>query len=114
MAAHLATQEVIWTRRLLADLGFPQALPTPLFSDNQAAIRLVWNPEFHRRTKHIDIKFHMIREAQVNGQNATQYVPTADQIADMFTKPLTKEKFARMRGLIELTGQAPPDAGVEA
>jgi hypothetical protein len=61
VAASLTSKEAVWARRLLADIGFNQQVPTPLYSDNQSAIRLVQNPEFHKRTKHIDVVFHLIR-----------------------------------------------------
>jgi len=56
----------------------------------------------------------MIHEAQENGQITTEYVPTTYQIANIFTKPLTKEKFTYMPGLIGLPGKIPQDAGLEA
>lgn len=106
VAAHLCSQEVIWMCRLLADLCCPQAHPTVLYSDNQAAIRLVRNPEFHRRTKHIDVKFHKLREAEANGELQITYINTADQIADVLTKALPRDKFQRMKGLLGLTDTA--------
>jgi hypothetical protein len=60
VAAHLASKEVVWLRRLLGDIGLAQMWPTTLHSNNQACIRLVHNPEFHRRTKHIDVAYHVI------------------------------------------------------
>lgn len=77
--------------------------PTCLWSDNQAAIRLVRNPEFHRRTKHIDVKYHIIREAHVGGQINVNYVGTNDQVADLFTKPLPRDRFERLRGLLGMS-----------
>ena len=66
LAAHVATKELLWERRLLAALGYPQCNPTPMFSDNQPTIRLVRNPEQHQKTKHIDVLFLVIREHQTN------------------------------------------------
>jgi hypothetical protein len=103
MAAHLATNEVIWMRQLLAELGYPQRAPTLLRSDNQAAIRLVHNPEFHKRTKHVDVKYHILREHLLNNVISIAYIPTNDQLADLFTKPLPRDKFLRMIHLIGLT-----------
>jgi hypothetical protein len=51
LAAHVATKELLWERRLLIALGFPQRNPTTLYYDNQPAIRLVHNPEHHQQTK---------------------------------------------------------------
>ena len=57
-----STKELIWMRRLLASVGCEQTGPSTLYCDNQGAIKLVHNPEFHRRTKHIDVKYHFIRQ----------------------------------------------------
>lgn len=57
-----ATKEVVWTRRLLNELGIHQEKATILYCDNAAAQLLVENPVYHRRTKHVDIKFHYTRE----------------------------------------------------
>jgi hypothetical protein len=93
----------VWARRLLSDLGFPQSNPTPLYSDNQSAIRLVLNPEFHKRTKHIDVLFHLIREFQARGDIAVSYVPTRLQLADILTKALTPEIFHKLRSALNLS-----------
>lgn len=71
-----------------------------LFCDNQSSIRLIKNPEFHKRTKHIDVKYHFIREKFSNGFFDLQYVSTDDQVADILTKPLAKDKFTRFRSLM--------------
>ena len=63
LAASSTTKEIIWHRRLLNRLGKPLSSPTPLFTDNQSALRFIKNLEFHRRTKHIDVQYHVIREA---------------------------------------------------
>lgn len=83
-----ATKETVWMRNLLQNIGLEQSAPTVLFCDNQSAIRLVRNPEFHKRTKHIDVQFHFIREKQEDGTIDVQYIPTDQQLADIFTKPL--------------------------
>jgi len=102
VVAALATQEVIWMRRLLLSIRSPQLLPTPLFSDNQSAIRLVQNPVFHQKTKHIAIKYHKIRDAQRDREVLLTYVSTVDQLADVFTKPLPRDKFQRIVALAGL------------
>lgn len=90
-------------RQLLHDLGYPQLAPTVLHSDNQAAIRLVRNPEFHKRTKHVDIKYHIIREHLANNLIAVVYVPNANNVADVLTKPLPRDKFHQLLNLLGLT-----------
>lgn len=61
--------------------------------DNQSAVKLANNPEFHKRTKHIDIRFHYTRELVENKEIAIEYVSAEDQKVDILTKPLLKTKF---------------------
>lgn len=89
-----ATQEAIWMRQLTTDLNLKNKADKPiiLFEDNQSAICIVKHPQFHGRTKHIEIKYHFTQD-QVNiGTNELQYCRTEDMMADMFTKALAKEK----------------------
>lgn len=62
MAAAEGAKAAVWLRQLLKDIGYEQMTSTPIFIDNQSAIRLVRNPELHHRTKHIDVRYHFIRE----------------------------------------------------
>lgn len=71
--------------------------PVELFIDNQSCIRLVRNPEYHQRTKHIDIQYHFVRERQASGDIDTKYISTERQLADICTKPLPKERFCLLR-----------------
>ena len=57
-------------------------------SDNQGAIKLSKNSVFHKRTKHIDVRYHFIRDHQLNNQIELQFIPTEKQPADMFTKSI--------------------------
>ena len=91
IALYTVTKEVIWCRRLLADLGFPQTAPTVIYTDSQSALRLAMNPEYHAQTKHIDIKYHYTREQILLQSIQLQYVNMHAQIADILTKPLTPE-----------------------
>ena len=100
IAATSALQEAMWLRALLNDLNFKQEQPTVINEDNQGAIALCKNPKFHARTKHIDIRYHFIREQIDNLQITLQYCSTEDMIADMLTKPLGKTKFQKFRDLM--------------
>jgi len=111
IAASLTSKEIVWARRLLHDLGFPQSKPTSLFSDNQSAIRLVQNPEFHKRTKHIDVVYHLIREIQNRGEITIFYVPTRLQLADILTKALTPDVFHKLRAALNLGSKVPSQVG---
>lgn len=103
IAASAATKEAIWLRYLLKDIIEEVGEPTVLSVDNQSAIRLIRNPEFHKRTKHIDIRYHFVREKYVNGEIKLEYVPSEEQLADIFTKPLARDRFETIRYKIGVT-----------
>lgn len=90
VALTMAAQEAVWIRRLLTDLKVPQDHPTVLMEDNQGAICIAKNPVSHSRTKHIDVRYHYIREALIDKTIELKYCPTNEMIADLFTKPLHK------------------------
>ncbi len=100
VAATAAAKEVVWMRRLLEDIGCSQNQPTVLHIDNQSAIRLIRNPEFHQRTKHIDVKYHFIRDLQESKVIDAQYVCTENQLADLLTKGLDGPRFRKLRSEI--------------
>ena len=92
MAMYAALQELVWLRGVLEELGLPIGVPTPLFIDNQSAQDLAMNPVAHKRSKHIAIKYHWIREhVGEDGFRTAEcfHVATGDQSADIFTKALT-------------------------
>lgn len=92
MAASHAIKELIWLKRLLAELSPIEMTPPIFFMDNQSAIRLVKNPEFHKRTKHIDVRYHFIREKFEDGVFDLKYIETNKQLADVMTKALPRIK----------------------
>ena len=92
-----ASTEITWMRHFLRDIDALQTLPTILLCDNQSAIKLVHNPEFHQRTKHIDVKYHFIRKQQTNGNIDVNYIESQNQRADILTKPLSSQIFNKLR-----------------
>ena len=101
-----AAKEAIWLRNLLRELR-PQdkesaAKAVIIFGDNQGAIALAKNPEFHARSKHIAIRHHFIREKVSEGTIDLQYTPTECQVADGLTKPLARDKFIEFRNALGL------------
>ena len=92
-----AAQETIWLRNLLKDINILQPGATTLYEDNQGAIALSKNPKNHPRTKHIDIKYHYVRETVENNFINLLYCPTADMLADVMTKGLPKYSFEKFR-----------------
>ncbi|KAK0596555.1 hypothetical protein LWI29_016765 [Acer saccharum] len=103
VAAAKATSQAIWLRRILEDIGEKQEDPTVLYCDNKSAIAMGKNPISHDRTKHIAIKFHFIREAVEQGEIQLMYCRTQDQMADVLTKAVTRDKFIYLRELIGVT-----------
>jgi hypothetical protein len=95
-------KEILWVRQFLGELVAKFVSPTPLLSDNQSAIALAKNNKFHARSKHIDIRYHFIREAVENEIVKLSYVPTGDNTADIFTKPLAAPKFTAFRNALGL------------
>ena len=86
---------MLWIRNQLRDYGLVLER-IPLLCDNTSAISIVSNPVNHSRTKHIDIRYHFIREHAHNGTIELHYVPTDKQLADIFTKPLDEATFNRL------------------
>ncbi|POM67427.1 RxLR effector candidate protein, partial [Phytophthora palmivora] len=92
MALYNAIQEAVWLRQLLKDLGYENKGATTIYQDNQGCIALAKNPAYHTRTKHIDIKFHFLREKVESKTVELEYKPTDEMIADGFTKALARDK----------------------
>jgi hypothetical protein len=92
--------EVVWLRRLLQDVGEEQKEPTMIKCDNQSSIKLVNNPIFHARTKHVDAQFHFVREKLQSNEIALMYCNTCENVVDIFTKPLGKIKFELFREML--------------
>ena len=95
-----AGKEAIWLRSLLLQLHAVPKVSTVIWADNQGAIALGENPEFHRRTKHIDAKWHWVREAIEEGKILVEYIPTNLMAADGLTKALPPAKFQRFLGMM--------------
>lgn len=103
IVGHLASHKITRIRSLLCDIGAHQLYPTTLHNDNQSTIKLVMNFVHHRRTEHIDLKYHILRKCDHNGVTPITYICIVDQIADILIKPLPRDKFQRMRNMIGLT-----------
>ena len=102
MAAHAATCEALWIRSLLKELGWEQENPTVIQDDNTGCIALSKNPGNHGRTKHMDIKYHGLRENVLNKNVELQYCNTKDNVADMMTKGLPEKTFVKHRDSVGL------------
>lgn len=94
MALASAVQESMYLVQLLHGLDKNKHhTPVLIYEDNQGTIELSKNPVCRQRSKHIDVKYHFVRSAHVDGKVKIQYCPTEHMLADVLTKPLTKPKF---------------------
>lgn len=91
-AAVQATKEAIWLRNILEEMGFKQNTPTTIFCDNQAAIALSRNPEYHARSKHVDIQYYFLRHHVDKKTVELKFIRSDQMAADGLTKPLTRQK----------------------
>ena len=97
-----ATKEALWLQAFLQEIQGLSTGPLNVNCDNQGAIALAKDNKFHACTKHIDICYHFIREAVEDKKIAVKYIPTDDNTADIFTKPLAKPKFHHFVKLLGL------------
>jgi hypothetical protein len=96
IAAASGACQGVWLSRLLADLVGGDVKFT-LLIDNRSAEELSKNPVFHERSKHIDTRYHFIRECVTNGKVEVKHVSTDDQLAEILTKALGRVKFIELR-----------------
>ena len=86
-----AVKHLLWCKRLIKEFGYN--IQPEILIDNQSSIKIIKNPKFHNRTKHIDVRYHYIREMYNEKQFAVNYVPSDKNKADFLTKPLNNIKF---------------------
>eukprot|EP00253_Pinus_taeda_P011792 PITA_11792 len=103
VAATAASCQEVWMRRMLRSLGQEQAKATAIFCENSSTIALSKNSVFHKRTKHIDTRFHYIRELVSNGEIALEHCRTHEQVADILTKPPDQKSFQFWRKCLGMT-----------
>ena len=97
-----ATKESLWLTGLVKELGIQQS-GVQLYCDSQSAIYLAKNQVYHARTKHIDMRFHKIRELVYSGELLLEKVHTSENATDMLTKPVTTENFKHCLNLINVS-----------
>ncbi|GMI71562.1 hypothetical protein HRI_000825500 [Hibiscus trionum] len=101
MAVVEAAKEALWLIRLVKELSIRQG-GVQLHCDSKSAIHLAENQMYHARTKHIDVRFHNIRELIASGEILLQKVHTADNPADMLTKHVTTDNFKHCLDLLNV------------
>lgn len=108
-----ATKEVIWIRELMKCFNISVDKPTDIYVDNQSCVKIAENEKFSNRTKHIDTKFHFIRDQARKKVIAFKYVPSNENLADMMTKPLGPSKLKELRNAAGLNHEGAKDSDFE-
>ena len=101
MALSDCARQVTWIRSLLGELGY-KLKAIPICGDNQGSIFMASNPVTEPRSKHIDIRYHGIRELVAKGKVELYFIDGAENPADLLTKNLPREKFAKFRAQLGL------------
>ncbi|XP_071685349.1 uncharacterized protein [Lolium perenne] len=92
-----AVADCVWLRQLLGELSCPVSKATVVFCDNVSAVYMSTNPVHHRRTKHIELDIHFVREKVALGELRVVHIPTTQQLADVMTKGLPAASFQSFR-----------------
>ena len=101
IAAGSCSAQVLWIKQQMRDYGIDMK-QVSIKCDNTSAINLSKNPIQHSRTKHIEIRHHFLRDHVQKGDIILEYIDTLHQIADIFTKPLDRDRFCILRGELGL------------
>ena len=102
------TTEVIWLQYLLTNLQIPVASTPTIWCDNLGATYLSANPIFHAHIKHVEVDYYFVRDRVAKKQIQIRFIPSRDQLADVFTKPLPVASFTAFR--FKLRVDPPPSA----
>jgi len=101
IALATATKEATFIKAILEELDYFQQSNIPIYSDNNGALLLAKNPTFHARSKHINVRYHLVRQKLADNTISIHYIPTNKQVADGLTKPLPRVKFKEFIDLIK-------------
>lgn len=110
MAACAASKEGVWQRAILDQVGVSTGHAMLILTDNQGAMALAKNPNHHQRSKHIDVRYHYVRQQVAKRTVRFDYVATADQAADQLTKPLSKVQHDRCLAAMGLRSASASDS----
>ena len=115
IALENTTKHAIWTQRLLADIhGSQEENGIPVYCDNESSLKLVQNSGYHSRTKHIDVRYHFVRDEFEKGTIKFKYWPTENMLADGMMKPLPRLAFQDKRTRIGLANLQKADASIRS
>jgi hypothetical protein len=108
-----AVKEAIWMNQIMTELGVNMVKPTTINQDNMSTIAIATNPVNHRNVKHIEVRYHFLRDHIGKGNIKLAYCPTENMVADILTKALPKEthwrlvKLMGLRSLGDINGTSP-------
>ncbi|XP_019248815.1 PREDICTED: uncharacterized protein LOC109228093 [Nicotiana attenuata] len=106
-AARQVVGELVWLLRLLIELTPSLTVHVPIFCDSQASLHIAKNPVFYERTKHIEVDCHFVRGQVHEGLITLHYISTNEQLAYIFTKPLTGMKHCNLRSKLAVSSSLP-------
>ena len=93
IASCSACSEAVWLRKMLARLFNAEIDVTDILCDNQSCIKMIETPVFHDKSKHIQVRYHFIRDMVQKGAVKLKYVPTEEKVTYVLTKPLAYVNF---------------------
>ena len=97
VAASETAKSIVWVNQLLKDVSvICEKMMSMLFIDNLSTIKLIGNPEFHKRSMHIKTRYHLVHQMLTKKINVS-YIPTKDQVTDVFTMGQPSEKLTMMK-----------------
>ena len=102
IAVSSAAQEAVWLRLVLEALGFAEVGPTTIYQDSQSSIAFAHNETQHTKMKHLKLRDRYVRDLIEQKLVDTKYVPSAENLADIFTKPLPKPAFLNIRSKLNI------------
>ena len=100
VAATINCTQIVWMKQMLTDIGITFNEPVVIHCDNTSTINMSKNMVMHSKTKHISIKYHFLRDKVEKKEIKLEYINTKEKIADIFTKPLLKDTFEYLRGML--------------
>ena len=106
IAAAMGTCQALWLKMVLDELGVMKTGAMKIMVDNKSAISLADHPVAHGRSKHIDTKYHFLRDRVNKGNVILDYCGTDEQLADILTKALNKSKLEELRSKLNVTSCA--------
>lgn len=106
IAAASCACQAVWLQRVLDMLSLNRSKSITIHCDNSSAIKLSKNPVMHGRTKHIDVRFHFLRNLTKDGTVELEYCSSEEQLADLMTKPLKLDSFCKLRQSLGVCSEA--------